>query len=263
MKKETISAYLASQFSLSGKRALITGSSRGLGFAFAEALARAGAQVIMNGRNVEKLTAATDRLKSDGLDVFGYPFDITEPLEIDSSLDQIRKEHGVIDILINNAGINMRSPIEDMELETWNTVLNTNLTSAFLVSRRIAKGMIEQRDGRIINICSLMSNSARKTIAPYSAAKAGLKMLTQSMATEWGPHNIRANAIGPGYFKTEMNTPLFSDPDFDGWIRGRTPMARWGLPAELTGAVIYLASDASSFTNGQILYVDGGVLATL
>jgi gluconate 5-dehydrogenase len=263
MISSSTSEYLVNLFNLTGKVALITGSSRGLGRTFAEALGRAGAQIIINSRNKDQLNTTVSELSDSGLDVRGFAFDVTDVDAIDEAIGDVESEMGRIDILVNNAGINIRAPLEDMDISTWRTVLDTNLTSAFLVSRRIARGMIERKDGRIINICSLLSAHARKTIAPYCAAKSGLKMLTMSMATEWGQHGIRANAIGPGYFNTEMNRSLYEDPEFDGWIRGRTPMARWGLPKELIGAAIYLASDASSFTSGQLLYVDGGVLATL
>jgi len=257
------SEYLTDLFNLNGKQALITGSSRGLGRTFAEALGRAGASVILNARNEDQLNTTVTELAETGLDVRGYTFDVTDADAIDKAISDIESKKGCIDILVNNAGINLRAPLEDMDIDTWRKVLDINLTSAFLVSRRIAPGMIEKKDGRIINICSLTSAHARKTIAPYSVAKSGLKMLTMSMATEWGQYGVRANAIGPGYFNTEMNRTLYEDTEFNGWIHSRTPMDRWGLPEELVGAAIYLASDASSFTTGQLLYVDGGILATL
>jgi len=257
------SEYLTDLFNLNGKQALITGSSRGLGRTFAEALGRAGASVILNARNEEQLNITVSELAETGLDARGYAFDVTDAGAIDKAISDIESKKGCIDILVNNAGINLRGPLEDMDIDTWRKVLDINLTSAFLVSRRIATGMIKKKDGRIINICSLTSAHARKTIAPYGVAKSGLKMLTMSMATEWGQYGIRANAIGPGYFNTEMNRTLYEDTEFDKWIHSRTPMDRWGLPEELIGAAIYLASDASSFTTGQLLYVDGGILATL
>ena len=250
-------------FGLEGKIALITGSSQGLGLILARGLGRAGATVVLNGRNEQKLEAAVSRLEEEGVSARGYAFDVTDSGQIHEKIEGIEKEVGPIDILVNNAGIQRRGPLEDFSEKDWQDILNTNLTAVFLVSRRVAKGMIARKRGKIVNIHSLQSEIARVTIAPYSASKGGVKMLTKGMATDWGKYNIQVNGIGPGYFITEMTKPLADNPEFDGWIKGRTPMARWGDPEELVGTVIFLASEASSFITGQIIYIDGGILATI
>jgi gluconate 5-dehydrogenase len=250
-------------FGLEGKTALITGSSQGLGWILARGLGRAGATVVLNGRNGRKLEAAVARLKEEGLYARGYAFDVTESEQIREKIERIENEVGPIDILVNNAGIQRRGSLEGFSEKDWQDILNTNLTAVFLVSRQVAKGMISRKRGKIINIHSLQSEIARVTIAPYSASKGGVKMLTKGMATDWGKYNIQVNGIGPGYFITEMTQPLADDPEFDGWIKGRTPMARWGDPEELVGTAIFLASEASSFITGQIIYIDGGILATI
>lgn len=252
-----------SLFDLSGRVALITGSSQGLGYTLAAGLAQAGAEVILNGRSTARLDQAVKKLQEGGLSAAGYAFDVTEPEAVAVGVACIEHEVGPVEILVNNAGIQRRAPLEHFEPAIWREVLDTNLTAPFLVAQQIAPGMIARKSGKIINICSLMSEVGRKTIAPYTAAKGGLKMLTKAMATEWGPYNIQVNGIGPGYFKTEMNRALFEDKQFDTWIRTRTPIQRWGEPEELVGPLVFLASDASSFVNGQIIYVDGGILASL
>ena len=263
MSSENVSAYLHTMFSLEGKVALVTGSSRGLGRSFAEALARAGAKVVMNGRSPQTLKSAVDELKDAGLAVHGFPFDVTDAASIETAVSRIEAELGPIEILVNNAGVQKRAPLEDTPEENWDYVMNGNLKSVFLVSKRVVKGMIERRRGKIVNICSMTTEHARNTIAPYGVSKTGVRALTQSMATEWGKYNIQANAIGPGYFATPMNLSLKENKEFDSWLCGRTPMGRWGEPEEMCGLLVYLASPASSFTTGQVLYVDGGILATL
>ncbi len=250
-------------FDLTGRVALVTGSSQGLGFTLARGLAEAGATVVLNGRDAERLAGAVERLRDAGLDARGYVFDVTRREDVAAAIARIEREAGPIDVLVNNAGIQRRAPLEQVEGAVWREVLDTNLTAPFLVGQHVARGMIARRAGKIINICSLMSEVGRPTIAPYTAAKGGLKMLTKAMATEWARHNIQVNGIGPGYFKTEMNRALFEDEQFDAWIRERTPARRWGAPEELIGPAVFLASDASSFVSGQIIYVDGGILATL
>jgi gluconate 5-dehydrogenase len=250
-------------FDLSGRRAIVTGSSQGIGLVLARGLAEAGATVVLNGRDEAKLARSVAALKAEGLSVHGLAFDVTDGAAIDRSIAAAERSVGPIDILVNNAGIQRRGPLETMDETAWREVLDTNLTGAFLVARRIVRGMIERRRGKIINICSLMSEVARPTTGNYAAAKGGLKMLTRAMAVEWARHNIQANAIGPGYILTEMTQKLAADPQFDSWIRGRTPAGRWGEPAELIGAAVFLASRASDFVNGQVIYVDGGVLAAL
>ncbi len=246
-------------FSLSGRRALVTGSSQGIGLALARALAQAGATVVLNGRDSAKLARVEQELRATGLAVEARAFDVTEEIEVDAA----RNALGVIDIVVNNAGIHRRGPLVDMSLEDWDAVMRTNLTSPFLVARAFAPGMIARGGGKIINLCSVMSELSRPTIANYAASKGGLKMLTRAMAVEWGKHNIQVNGIGPGYIATELNRPLIEDETFNAWICGRTPLGRWGQPAEIAGAAVFLASPASDFITGQIIYVDGGILAGL
>lgn len=249
----------APDFSLSGKKALITGSSRGIGLALASAFAQGGASVVLNGRSEAALESAAAVLRTDNLDVSYQAFDVTDEVAVQSAAAAV----GPVDVLVNNAGIHRRAPLTEMTLEDWNTVLSTNLTSAFLVSRAFAPAMIERQSGKIINICSLMSDLARPTTGNYAAAKGGLRMLTRAMCGEWAQHNIQINGIGPGYIETEMTAPLVADPKFDGWIRGRTPAGRWGKVEDLTGAAVFMASSASDFLNGQVLMIDGGLTAVV
>jgi gluconate 5-dehydrogenase len=250
-------------FDLTGKTALITGSGGGLGFAIARGLGQAGATLVLNGRDEQKLDAAVQNLRSEGLSVSGYPFDITDAETLEPTVERIEREVGSIDVLVNNAGLQRRGPLETISVADWRAVIETNLTGAFLMAQPVARRMIDRRCGKIINICSLMSEVGRPTIGPYTASKGGLKNLTKAMALEWGKHNLQCNGIGPGYFATEMTRSLKDDPDFNGWITGRTPQGRWGDPSELVGPAVFLASDASSYVNGQVLYVDGGILSTL
>ena len=250
-------------FDLSGKIALVTGSSQGLGHTIARGLGQAGATLILNGRNAERLNAAVAALIADGLKVTGALFDVADPTQVRESIPALEREVGPIHILVNNAGIQRRAPLESVDEAVWQEVLNTNLTAVFLVSKAVVQGMIARKAGKIINICSLMSEMARPTVGPYMAAKGGVKTLTKSMAVEWGKHNIQVNGLGPGYFVTPMNKPLVENPQFDAWIKGRTPTGRWGLPEELIGTAVFLASKASDFVTGQIIYVDGGILAAL
>ena len=250
-------------FDLTGRTALITGSSRGLGLVLARGLAQAGATVVLNGRHQAKLAEAVAALEADGLAASGCAFDVTDAASIDRGVGRIEAGVGPIDILVNNAGIQRRGPLESLDEADWREVMETNLTGPFLVSRRVVGGMIERERGKIINICSLMSELGRQTTGNYAASKGGLKMLTRAMAVEWARHNIQANGIGPGYFLTEMTRQLADDPQFNAWICRRTPAARWGHPTELVGAAVFLASAASDFVNGHVLYVDGGILAAL
>jgi len=250
-------------FDLSGKTALVTGSSRGLGLVFARGLAQAGATVVLNGRNDETLQQAVSGLKSEGFSAEGYAFDVVDKNQLSEQVSRIEEQIGPVDILVNSAGIQKRAPILDMEESVWREVLEVNLNGVFLTSKIIGKGMVQRRQGKIINICSVLSEVGRPTIAPYTAAKGGVKMLTRAMAVEWAEYNVQVNGLGPGYFATEMNRALVQDRDFDSWIRQRTPARRWGKPEELIGAVVFLASRASDFVTGQILYVDGGILASL
>jgi gluconate 5-dehydrogenase len=250
-------------FDLTGRVVLITGSSRGLGNAIAGGLADAGAVVCLNARHHDRLADAVAGLRAAGRVAHGYAFDVTDPAAVAAGVGRIEADLGRIDVLVNNAGINLRSPLETIDADLWRKVMDTNLTAALLVAQAAVKGMIARRAGKIINICSLMSEVARPTVGAYAASKGGLKMLTRAMAVEWAQHNIQTNAIGPGYFATEMTRPLVEDEKFNAWITARTPARRWGDPAELVGPAVFLASRASNFVNGHILYVDGGVLAGL
>ncbi len=249
-------------FNLSGRRALITGSSAGIGLALAEALAQAGAHVILNGRGADKVKAAAQSLQAQGLQASEAVFDVTDAASVRAAVDAIETE-GPIDILINNAGMQIRGPLQDYADADWHTLMKTNLDSAYFVGQAVAKKMIPRGQGKIINICSVQSELGRPGIAPYTASKGALKMLTKGMAIDWGPLGLNVNGIGPGYFKTELNQKLVDDPAFSAWLVGRTPSRRWGDLEDLGGAAVFLASQASRFVNGHILYVDGGVTATL
>jgi len=253
----------AGRFDVTGRTALVTGSSRGLGLVQARGLAEAGARVVLNGRDPQTVEAARERLASDGLDVHAVPFDVARADQVQDGVRFVEERVGPIDILVNNAGIQYRAPLEDFPEEEWRRILDVNLTGAFLVSRAVVATMKDRGKGKIINICSLQSELGRSTIAPYAAAKGGLRMLTRAMTVDWARYGIQANAIGPGYLVTEMTQPLKDDPEFDRWIRGRTPAGRWGDPRELIGALLFFASPASDFVNGQILYVDGGITAAI
>jgi gluconate 5-dehydrogenase len=250
-------------FGLSGAVALVTGSSAGIGFALARGLAGAGARVVVNGRTPATVEAAVERLRGEGGDAHAAVFDATEPDQVQAAVARAEAEAGPIDVLVNNAGIQRRGPLEDYPEETWRELMHANLDSVFFVSKAVARPMIARGRGRIINIASVQSELARLNIAPYTASKGGVKMLTKGMATDWGRYGLRVNAIAPGYFKTELNRGLVEDEKFSAWLKGRTPMGRWGDVEELVGAAIFLASDASSFVNGHVLYVDGGITACL
>ena len=247
------------RFSLKGRRALVTGSSQGIGLAIARGLAESGASVILNGRDAKKLAVAVDSLRSEGITAKWSSFDVSDPSSVRTAVAEIQKGDNPVDILVNNAGIHKRAPLLDMSLADWQAVIDTNLTSAFLVSQAIAPGMIARGCGKIVNVCSLMSNLARPTIANYSAAKGGLRMLTRSMCAEWASSNLQINGIAPGYIETEMTKSLVQDEKFDSWIRARTPSGRWGKVDDLVGACIFLASPASDYVNGHLLVVDGGL----
>ncbi len=250
-------------FDLTGRTALVTGSSRGLGYAIARALGQAGAFLVINGTNTTRLEESADSLRADGLSVRTAVFDVTSEKSAVEAFTTLDADGLEVDILVNNAGIQLRKPMVELSLDEWRSVIDTNLTSAFIVGREAAKRMIPRGRGKIINIGSLMSGLARPTIAPYTAAKGGIKMLTQAMTAEWAEHGIQANAIGPGYMLTEMNQALTSNPQFDAWVKARTPSRRWGTPEELVGTAIFLASSASDYVNGQIIYVDGGMSAVI
>lgn len=250
-------------FSLRDRLALVTGSSQGLGLAMARGLGAAGAAVMLNGRDAEKLERARRGLAEEGIEAFGHRFDVTDEAAVADAVASIEQEVGPIDILVNNVGANLRGPIESFPTEQWRQIMDTNLNSMFYVSKAVAARMIPRRRGKVINIASLLSEAARPTITPYAASKGAVKMLTRGMAVEWAPHNIQVNAIGPGYFVTELNRPLVEDAKFDAWVKEKCPTGRWGDPSELAGAAVFFASAASDFVTGQILYVDGGWLANL
>jgi len=253
-----------SLFDLTGKRALVTGATHGLGMSMAAGLANAGAQLIINDISQEKLDQAIEEYKKMGIDAKGYLFDVTDEPAVIANVAKIEEEVGPIDILINNAGIIKRIPVIDMEVADWEQVLKIDLTGPFIMAKHIGRHMIERRAGKIINMCSMMSEVGRNTVSAYAAAKGGLKMLTKNLATEWAPFNIQVNGIGPGYFATSQTAPIRVDGHpFNDFIISRTPAARWGETDDLQGAAIFLSSKASDFVNGHILYVDGGILASL
>ncbi len=252
-----------SLFSLKNKTALITGSGSGIGLAIAEGLAGAGAKIILNGRNEEKLNVAAKKLEKQGVKVGKLVFDVTDSKSVKTAIQKFEEEEGPIDILINNAGINIRGPFADFNETEWKKVLDTNVNGAMIVSQAVGPFMLKRKAGKIINICSMQSELGRPSIVPYTVSKGGIKMLTKALATEWGGQNIQVNGIGPGYFATELTKPLKDDPEFDKWLCNRTPAGRWGDVKELVGAAVFLSSEASNYVNGHILNVDGGLLASV
>jgi gluconate 5-dehydrogenase len=253
-----------SLFDLTGKRALVTGATHGLGMSMATGLAKAGAQIIINDLIQERLDTAIAEYAANGITAIGYLFDVTDEAAVKKYIDLIETEVGSIDILVNNAGIIRRTPVLEMEVADWELVLKVDLTGPFIMSKHIGKYMVQRGSGKIINMCSMMSEVGRETVSAYAAAKGGLKMLTKNLATEWAKHNIQVNGIGPGYFATSQTAPIRVDGHpFNEFIIRRTPAERWGNADDLQGAVIFLASKASDFVNGHVLYVDGGILASL
>ncbi|WP_429306972.1 glucose 1-dehydrogenase [Paraburkholderia sp. GAS38] len=250
-------------FDLSGRRALITGSSAGIGYALARGLAAAGAEVILNARSEAPLTEAVSRLQAEGAVAHAARFDVTSAGAVEEAIERIEGEIGAIDILVNNAGMQRRASLEQFTHAQWQELMKTNVDSVFLVGQAVARHMIERKRGKIINICSVQSELGRPNIAAYTASKGAVKMLTKGMAIDWGQHGIQVNGLGPGYFKTELTEALVKDETFSKWLIGRTPSRRWGDVEDLVGAAVFLASGASNFVNGHILYVDGGVTATL
>jgi gluconate 5-dehydrogenase len=242
-------------FDLTGRTALVTGSTRGLGLALARALADAGARVAVNGRSAERVDEVVARVPG----FLAAPFDATDEAEVEDAVARMRP----VDVLVNNVGITVRKPLETWSLAEWRGIFDLNVTSAFLVARAVVPGMIERGGGKIVNVCSVTSETARETVAAYGATKGALKMLTKGMCADWARHNVQVNAIGPGYFETELTDALRRDDAFDAWLRRRVPAGRWGRPEELAGAIVFFASPASDFVNGQILYVDGGLLAVV
>lgn len=251
-------------FDLTGKTALVTGGTHGLGMAIGTALAEAGATIIVNGHTPAKLAAAGKAYAEKGIKAHMYLLDVTDEAEVERCIPVIEKEVASIDILVNNAAIIKRIPILEMKAEDFRKILDVNLTGPFIMAKTVARGMVERRQGKIINICSMMSELGRDTVSAYAAAKGGLKMLTRNMATEWARFNMQINGIGPGYFATEQTAAIHKDGHpLHEFIINRTPAGRWGNPEDLGGAAVFLASRASDFVNGQVLYVDGGILATI
>jgi gluconate 5-dehydrogenase len=251
------------KFDLSGRTALVTGSSAGIGYALAGGLAAAGATIVLNARNAGKLETAAQRLRDAGAAVHTANFDVTSAEAVTSAIEAIERDVGAIDVLVNNAGMQRRAPLEDFEKAQWDELMRTNVDSVFLVGQAVARRMIPRGRGKIINICSVQSELGRPNIAPYAASKGAVKMLTKGMAIDWGQYGIQVNGLGPGYFKTELTEALTKNEEFCSWLMARTPSRRWGDVEDLVGAAIFLASEASNFVNGHILYVDGGVTATL
>ena len=251
---------MSNMFDLTGRIALITGSSRGIGRAIAEGYVAAGARVLINGRDATAIDAA---VKAIGKNAVTAPFDVTNKAAVEAAIEKIEKEVGPIDILVNNAGMQQRAPFVEFPEDGWRKVMATNLDSVFFVTQAVARRMIERQRGKIVNICSVMSELGRPTIAPYTASKGAVKMLTKAMCAEFARYGITANGISPGYFGTELNTALMNDEKFSAWVCARTPAGRWGRVEELQGAAIFLASDASSFVNGHIIFVDGGMTAVV
>ncbi len=250
-------------FSLDGRIALITGSSQGIGYGLARGLAEHGATVVLNGRDAAKVERAAASLRDEGHTAHCSIFDVVDPQSVAGGVDTIENGVGPIDILISNAGVQFRMPLEDFPDDKWQLLLQTNVTGTFNVGKAVARRMIPRRKGKIINIASVMSELARPGIAPYTATKGAVRNLTRGMCTDWAKHGLQINAIAPGYFLTELNKALVEDPDFSGWLSKRTPAGRWGEISELVGAAVFLASDASSFVNGHTLYVDGGITASV
>ena len=250
-------------FDLAGRRALVTGSSTGIGFALAKGLAGAGAEVVLNARNEARLAEAVARLRAEGATVHAACFDVTSPNDVEAAVARVERDIGAIDILVNNAGMQRRAPLEQFSHQQWEELMKTNVESVFLVGQAVARYMIERKRGKIVNICSVQSELGRPSIAAYTASKGAVKMLTKGMAIDWGQYGIQVNGLGPGYFKTELTDALVKNEAFSNWLIGRTPSRRWGDVEDLVGAAVFLSSDASNFVNGHILYVDGGVTATL
>jgi len=254
-----------SAFDLAGRRALVTGSTRGIGAAIAAGLARAGATVVLHGRDPARTDQAREQLAAEvpGADVRSCAFDVADHAAVVEQARRLEGELGGIDVLVNNAGIQFRSPLTEFPLDAWNQVLSVNLTSCFVLAQQLAHGMLDRGHGKIINVCSLQTQLVRASTSAYAAAKSGLGSLTRTMCAEWAAGGIQANGLAPGYIGTDLNATLVADEEFSAWVLGRTPARRWGVPADLAGPAVWLASSASDFVNGQVIYVDGGITAVL
>lgn len=252
-------------FDLSGRTALVTGSSRGIGHVIATGLAEAGATVVLNGRDPERLAAACSALETavPGASCEAAAFDVTDEQQVDDAVAGVTDRHGGVDILVNNAGFQHREPMLELSLQDWDGVLRTDLTSAFVMGKAVARGMVERGRGKIVNICSVQAELARPSIAAYTAAKGGLRNLTRAMTAEWAGRGLQINGIAPGYFDTELTSKLVADEKFSAWVTERTPAGHWGRTEDLVGPAVFLASDASAFVNGQVLFVDGGMTAVV
>jgi gluconate 5-dehydrogenase len=248
-------------FDLTGRLAVVTGGGSGLGLAIARGLATAGSRVVINGRNRAKLDAAAAALIADGHAVSVCAFDVADEAAVNAGMAEVERTLGPVDILVNNAAINIRKLFDEYTLAEWRTLQDANFDGPFLVTRAVVAGMKSRRRGKIVNICSLASDIGRPNIVAYAASKGGLKMLTRALAVELAPHNVQVNGIAPGFFKTEMNAPLISNAEFSAWVEKRTPAGRWGDPSEIAGAAVFLASPAASYVTGHLLYVDGGFSA--
>ena len=256
-------SYRETPFDLTGHVALVTGAYRGLGFAIARGLAQAGARVLLNARRAEAIAESVSKLEKEGLDAQASLFDVTDAEGVGQAVAAIARSHGPVSILVNNAGIQRRSPLVDFPDADWDAIMATNLTGPFRVSKAVLPGMIAARRGKIIHIASLMSDLARPTVVPYTAAKGGVRQLTRGMAVELAQHNIQVNAIAPGYFATELNRALLDNAEFDAWVKKRTPAGRWGDPAEIAGLAVFLSSKAADFVTGQMVTIDGGMSVAL
>lgn len=253
-----------SLFDLTGKRAFVTGATHGLGMAMAKGLANAGAELVINGTTPSRMEKAVEEYENDGHKVHSFIFDVTDEAKVKEHVEKVENDIGPIDILVNNAGIIKRVPLKDMDVEEYRRVIDVDLVGPFIMAKHVVKHMISRQEGKIINICSMMTELGRDTVGAYAAAKGGLKMLTRNMATEWARHGIQVNGIGPGYFATEQTEPIRkAGHPFHEFIINRTPAGRWGQPSDLAGAAVFLSSKASDFINGQVIYVDGGILATI
>lgn len=253
----------ANWFDLTGRRALVTGSSQGIGLALARALGLAGAELVLNGRSASTLEQAAECLRNAGIVTHVAPFDVTDERSVADGIDRIERELGPLHILINNAGVNRRVPLQDITETAWREIMTTNVDGVFFVARSVARRMIARGEGKIVNICSVLSEAARPGVGPYAASKAAVKMLTKGMCADWGKYGIQVNGVGPGYIATELTKPLHEDAEFSRWLLGHTPAGRWGHVDDLAGPVVFLCSAAADFVNGHVMYVDGGLTSVL